>query len=655
MRTALLSNGSLAVTLGAKGEVRDFYFPHVGQENHIPNGKFHRVGVFVDGAFSLLTDDAHWNIQTNVEEDALVSVTTAHHDRLGLTLTITEVVYNERPIFVREVQVENHHERTRTLKLFFNQTFEISQSHVADTAYYDPAADAVIHYKGTRVFLAGASTELSGGVEDYAVGLAGYGNLEGTYKDAEDGVLSKSSIEHGPVDSTISITLSLEAKKSTRGHYWLCAGTSIKEAKELHAYVRSKTPGHLIETTRNYWRAWVNKYAWSFYGLGEKEQALFKKSLMLVRAHADDSGGILASLDSDTLQQGKDTYAYIWPRDAAESAIALSLAGDPGVAKRFFTFSKDAITDSGYFMHKYLPDGSLGSSWHPWVKDGKTQLPIQEDETALVLIALADYYEHTKDLEFIESLYAPVIERAADFLVQYRDPDTGLPGPSYDLWEEGRGIFSFTASAVYGALTRVSALAKVLGKEERSAYYLKSAGEVRDGILKHLYDEEAGYFVKSINPETFRRDLTIDMSSCYGVFAFGVLPATDERLTRAFIKTIATLSESEGGIIRYEGDAYYRTGEKSNPWFITTLWYAEYLVAKATKEEDLTEVRRLLSFTANNTLPSGMLAEQIDAVTRKPVSVAPLAWSHAGYVRVVIEYLNKLETLGVCSACNPAP
>ena len=39
-------------------------------------------------------------------------------------------------------------------------------------------------------------------------------------------------------------------------------------------------------------------------------------------------------------------------------------------------------------MHKYRPDKSLGSSWHPWVRNGKPELPIQEDETALVIYAL---------------------------------------------------------------------------------------------------------------------------------------------------------------------------------------------------------------------------------------------------------------------------
>ena len=50
-------------------------------------------------------------------------------------------------------------------------------------------------------------------------------------------------------------------------------------------------------------------------------------------------------------------------------------------------------------MHKYLPDGALGSSWHPWLKDGQVQLPIQEDETALVVWAMYEHYMQSKDLD----------------------------------------------------------------------------------------------------------------------------------------------------------------------------------------------------------------------------------------------------------------
>src|SRR3989344_4069894 len=104
-------------------------------------------------------------------------------------------------------------------------------------------------------------------------------------------------------------------------------------------------------------------------------------------------------------------------------------------------------------MHKYRPDKSLGSSWHPWVRDGQKQFPIQEDETALVIYALWEHYQLSRDLEFIESIYNSLIKKATDFMVSYLDEKTGLPRASYDIWEQKYGISTFTASSVYGALT----------------------------------------------------------------------------------------------------------------------------------------------------------------------------------------------------------
>jgi GH15 family glucan-1,4-alpha-glucosidase len=37
-------------------------------------------------------------------------------------------------------------------------------------------------------------------------------------------------------------------------------------------------------------------------------------------------------------------------------------------------------------------------------------------------------------------------------MVKYRDAKTGLPLPSYDLWEERWGIHAFTVATVYGGL-----------------------------------------------------------------------------------------------------------------------------------------------------------------------------------------------------------
>ena len=63
------------------------------------------------------------------------------------------------------------------------------------------------------------------------------------------------------------------------------------------------------------------------------------------------------------------------------------------VTRNFYALCAKIIEKGGYFLHKYTPSGSVASSWHPWLKDEKSQLPIQEDETALVIWALWNHYQ----------------------------------------------------------------------------------------------------------------------------------------------------------------------------------------------------------------------------------------------------------------------
>ena len=98
---------------------------------------------------------------------------------------------------------------------------------------------------------------------------------------------------------------------------------------------------------------------------------------------------------------------------------------------------------------------------------------------------------------------------------------------------------------------------------------------------------------------------------------------------------------------RYENDSYYRVHSKfpGNPWFVTTLWYAQYLIARARVAADLAPAVNLLEWTAAHALPSGVLAEQLDPVTGSPLSVSPLTWSHAAYVTAVCDYRDKVRLL----------
>ncbi|OGG47657.1 hypothetical protein A3D66_01105 [Candidatus Kaiserbacteria bacterium RIFCSPHIGHO2_02_FULL_50_9] len=656
-RAVTLGNGHILVGLDARAQVRDFYFPYVGLENHLGVGQVHRVGVFADGQLRWFSDPS-WDIRIEYDKETAAGKVVATNTTLGIACTSTDVVYNEKNILVREFTLENLREGTRDIKVFFSHQFELSQAHGGDTVYFDPRCEAIIHYKGRRVFLINARHNKTN-FDDYSVGLFEVEGREGTHTDAADGVLAKNPIEHGTVDSVIGVSLSL-AHEPKIVEYWVAVGESIAEVHALNAYVLEKTPAHLTRTTRDFWRAWVNRQNFSFYGLSEGVIAQFKRSLFIIRTHADNNGSIIASSDSDMLQHGRDSYAYMWPRDGAFAAMALDRAGDFGVARKFFEFCGDVAAGKGYFMHKYRPDQSLGSSWEAWLREGKPELPIQEDESSIVLFALWKHYRLTKDIEFIESIYGSLIKSVADFLLTYEETALGLPHPSYDLWEQKYGITTYTMSARYGALMAAANFANLLGKEDAARTYNKGALAIKEMILKYLYDAKSGIFLKLIQVAGDKKilaDTTLDMSSFFGLFHFGVLLPEDPRLAKfsEVLRGHLFLKEGIRGVPRFSYDEYYRVEgvRESNPWFITTLWFAQYLTLTAKGEKDFVEIKEWLEWVVAHALPSGVLSEQLNPWSGEQISAAPLVWSHAEFVHTVINYLEKLETMGLCIACNP--
>jgi oligosaccharide amylase len=659
-KSIVLGNGNMLVGFDKFARVSDFYFPYVGLEDQLGEGDSHKIGVFIDGVFSWI-DDGTWEIKITYEYETLIGKIYAFNHNLGIKLEFRDCVYNEKDIFIREVAIFNLKDIRRVIKIFFHQNFEIYGSRKADTAYFDPITHTIIHYKGRRAFLVNLASFMES-FDDYSIGNYSQNKNQGTFMDAIDGKLEKNPIEHGLVDSVISFSATIEPDLSKTIYYWITCARGIKEAVELNKYVLQKTPQHLLKTTQDFWKAWVNKQNFCFCDLDQSVIDLFKRSILTIRTHVDNKGAIIASADSDMLQHGKDNYSYVWPRDGALVALALDKTGDSGIAKRFFEFCNAVITDEGYFMHKYRTDQSLGSSWHPWIKNGKLELPIQEDETALVIIALKQHFEISKDLEFIENIYNSLIKKAGDFMVFFRDEENLLPKPSYDLWEEKFGVHVFTASCVSFALRCCSDFAFLLGKGDEAFKFKKASEEIKEAIIKYFYSDELGFFYKTINFDSLldgggvKFDKTIDSSALYGIYKFNILEIGDQRLKKAFETTKAklTLNSSVGGIARYEGDYYYRLSEGvcGNPWFITTLWLSQYMISSAQNQDDLKKVSEVFEWVIKYSNSAGLMSEQINPYTGEPISASPLTWSHAEYIITVLLYLKKSKQLNLCSGCS---
>ena len=650
-----VGNDRLLVCFDQDYCIRDLYFPHVGQENHI-GGNYFRLGVWVDNQFSWVGQN--WKKDLRYLPDTLITQVSLYHEGLRILLTCRDAVDFHENIYLREVVVENMDPREREVRLFFSQDFDISGNSVGDTAAFDPMRSAIVHYKGSRYFLVNGSPAGGKGFSQFAVGQKGIGGKEGTFKDAEDGILSGNPIAQGSVDSAIGLTLHLDGMSKGKANYWIAAGQDWGEVRRLDALVQERGLEHLIKRTHDYWLLWVRKETPPLEHLPEFVGQLYRRSLLILKTQIDWQGGILAANDSDIIRYSRDTYCYVWPRDAALAASALDFAGYSVITRNFFQFAADTIEREGYFLHKYNPDGTLASSWHPWFQEGIAQLPIQEDETALVLWALWNHFVLYRDLDFIKPFYRPLIKRAADFFCRYRDPQTGLPEASYDLWEERRGILSFTVGAVFGGLIAASLFCTVLGEEEIAEKYRKVAAEIRDAASTHLWRPELNRFCRMLY-RTRHGAMEVDGAcdaSLWGLFAFGLYTVDHPKIISTFtaLQERLRVKTEIGGMARYENDSYMRIHPSvtGNPWFVCTLWLADYLIEKAQNEKEMAPALEIMKWVSDHALPSGVLAEQINPLTGEALSVSPLTWSHATFVASTQRLMRRMASMKVCENCG---
>lgn len=644
MRDIPVGNGSLLVNFDDKYQIRDVYFPHVGQENHTEGFPF-RFGVWVDGNFSWIFSNG-WARELRYLSETLVTNVRLTNNELGIEIVCSDSVASHENIFLRRVKVSNLLDSDRNARIFLHHDFRIYENKVGDTAFYDPESLSLIHYKKHRYFLINTQPHF----DAFATGRKAFRDQEGTWRDAEDGELSGGAITEGSVDSTIGVYFSLEPNGSYEFYYWIAAGTTHAEVSGLNKQVLSRRPEKYLDYTENYWRAWVNKNDTDFGDLPSEIVDLYKRSLLIVNTQIDHDGSILAANDSDVTERATDHYSYLWTRDGAFVANALDLAGYSSLARSFYDFCRKIAHPEGYFLQKYNPDGTVASGWHAaWDVNGQKQLvPIQEDETALVLWALWQHYENYRDIDFVHRLYRGLVVNCADFMVDFRDPVLKLPKPSWNLWEDRRGIHTFTCATVVGGLRSAANFSRLFAESEKADIYDNAANEICEAMRLHLYDAELGRFTRALQfhgDEHYETDPTVD-ASLFGVFYFGCYHSSDEMVVNT-MRAIEEKLVAGGGIARFENDGYMRTTDTAtgNAWFICTLWLAEYYTAAARSKEELKKTLEILNWVSKSALPSGVLAEQINPVTGEHVSVSPLTWSHSTFVAAVENYLEKANDL----------
>lgn len=609
MITELSGNGRLLLTVNENGDWNELFYPFPGQFQQLREARL--------GLYDVRGSDFAWLRRGNGYEIRQEPYGPGHLPESrwsghGITISIRDHVHPNHDLAARVFRIRA--DPPRPVRLFAYHAFQIAESMYQDTAYVDTATASLVHYKRGYFFEFFSEPRFSRAV----CGEHTLRGLRGTYVDAEDGRLEGGLIAHGAADSVMEWDLEPGADREIELKLYLAAGRSLPEVHQVRDYVRGGGYSRFVRESEAFWDTWVQRRLPNPpRGLSPLCREVYRMSVLLMRHSTSANGAIIASPDTRALVAAGDTYNYCWWRDGGYVSKAMDEAGLYENAARFLDFARDCQSPDGSFFHRHSPDGALGSTWHP-------PPHLQIDQTATVIAAAWHHFKRGADPDVLLDMW-PLVKGAASFLAEFRDPETRLPAPSYDLWEERLGIHLYSTAAVAHALERAARIAVEIGKDPSA--WREASTEIARAAVRHFWDERTQRFVRSLAP----RDERLDASMLLAL-KLGFLPWSDPR-ARTMVDAIEhrLWCRDIGGLARYEGDEYYG---KENPWIVSTLWLAEARLRLG----DRNRCRELIEWVAAHSTPTRLLPEQIDRGTLEPKSATPLTWSHSTFVDVVHKY-----------------
>ncbi len=632
---AITGNSSMLATFSERAELLRLFWPNIDYMQQFD--KF-LIGIYIknsSGSTVWLNDHRCEHQQDYVSDTNIVkNIITNHFD--GYRVIVYDFVHPDIDVLVRKCEVENLSSESRELGFVLFSAAVVSDSDVSSTMF-DFNNEALLHYKYDNYI--SISTDLP--VCGFQIGNNSYDSAISTYLFGKDDIGMMK-------DAAVSWDLGSFSKNESKDlSLFICAADNLKECKRLTKECRNYGAAKLFNTTQRYWREYINNSRQIKTGNSLLDN-LYKRSLLVFKLMYDkNTGGVMAAPEVDEYFTKCGRYAYCWGRDAAFITEALDKAGLTECVNHFYSWAVKVQEEDGSWQQRYHMNGNLAPCWG-----------LQIDETGTILWGMLKHYRNTNDIEFLQSVWESV-RAGADFLNGFFDQVTGLPKPSFDLWEERLGEHAYSSAAVYGGLKSAAEVAEILGKQDgKSLEWSASADRLKQSILNCFWKKDYNRFIRSVrvklngwgqepsqntvlmevNPKGYVRDFSledwiVDVSLVGLSVPFEVLPADDDKMrsTVALIEQTLT-SQGIGGIKRYENDSYIG----GNPWILTTLWVALYYA----KTGNYNKAKEYLFWSANCKTELGFLPEQVNKDSGKPDWVIPLTWSHAMYVQVLSELVD---------------
>ncbi len=378
-----------------------------------------------------------------------------------------------------------------------------------------------------------------------------------------------------------------------------------------------------LRTTRHTWRAWAMGLKYD----GPWRHHVQRSALLLKLLIYRPTGAMVAAPTMglpELIGGGRNwDYRYTWSRDTAMGIRAANLLGFGEEAGDFFHFMRDVLSQNQSLRVMYTIDGAHVPSEEDLThlrgfresipvrlgNDARDQLQL---DTAGALIDAAYLYERfggSLTLRGWRHLHQ-VIESLGK---NWDQPDHGI-------WEPRSGLQQNVHSKVMSwvAMDRGAYLARLFGAEASATRWTGLAGQIhRDACARGL-SANGKHFVASYGLPHMDASLLL-------IPIHGFLPADDTRIL-ATVREVRAQLGSGPYVHRYHNDDGL-DGEEG-AFVLCGFWLAEAL-AMAGQLDEAQEVF-IAHAEASNHL--GLLAEEIDPISKQPLGNFPQAFSHLGLI-----------------------
>jgi GH15 family glucan-1,4-alpha-glucosidase len=321
-------------------------------------------------------------------------------------------------------------------------------------------------------------------------------------------------------------------------------------------------------------------------------------------------------------------YRYAWVRDASLTLEALWVAACPDEATDFFSYMAGASAAQlnrgsdlqimfGVGGEHDLTERELAhlSGWRDSrpvrVGNGawnQRQLDVY-GELLNAAYRLSDQWE-----KFDDATNRFLIDVAEAAAARWSESDQGI-------WEVRGGPQEFLYSKLmcWVALDCAIKLADRLGAVDRVDGWVKTREEIKDAILQRGWSERAQAFAQAFGSDEL--DASVLMMPIVG-FILG----NDPRMLSTIRAIEERLTDEHGLVFRYK--AHDGLEGEEGTFLLCTFWLAQAQALAGEVERARATFERAVAF-ANDL---GLLAEEVDPVTRELLGNFPQAFSHIGLV-----------------------